>query len=59
MASASLGHGGASSSHSHPPNNYNESSSSVEWLGKEMRLMRLREKVDQDDDKVNCGHKEK
>lgn len=51
MASASLGNGGASSSRS--VNGFRGSSSSVDWLGKEMLELRLRDKSDQDDDRVS------
>lgn len=51
MASAGLGHGGAGSSRS--ANGLKVSSSSVEWLGKEMLEMRLRDRVDTDDDRVH------
>lgn len=52
MASASLGHGGVGSSRS--VNGFNESSSSsVDWLGREMLEMRLRDKLDHDDDRVS------
>lgn len=50
MASASLGNGGASSSRS--VNGFRGSSSSVDWLGQEMLELRLRDKTDNDDDRV-------
>lgn len=51
MASASLGgHGGVGSS-----SGFNESSSSVDWLGLEMREMRLRDKQDHDDERVSVS----
>ncbi|KAA3460948.1 shaggy-related protein kinase kappa isoform X1 [Gossypium australe] len=49
MASASLGNGGAGSSRS--VNGVKSSSSSVDWLGREMLEMRLRDKVDHDEDR--------
>ncbi|RVW77578.1 Shaggy-related protein kinase kappa [Vitis vinifera] len=49
MASASLGHGGVGSSRT--ANGFKGSSSSVDWLGREMLEMRLRDRVDQDDDR--------
>ncbi|KAK4406853.1 Phosphoribosylamine--glycine ligase, chloroplastic [Sesamum angolense] len=49
MASAGLGHGGAGSSRS--ANGFKVSSSSVDWLGREMLEMRLRDRVDADDDR--------
>lgn len=51
MASASLGNGGVGSSRS--ANGFRESSSSVDWLGREMLEMRLRDKVDHDEDRVS------
>lgn len=51
MASAGLGHGGAGSSRS--ANGFKVSSSSVDWLGREMLEMRLRDRVDPDDDRVS------
>ncbi|CAI0439520.1 unnamed protein product [Linum tenue] len=50
MASASLGNGGVGSSRS-VKNGFKSSSSSVDWLGREMHEMRLRDKVDHDDDR--------
>nr|GMC78609.1 shaggy-related protein kinase kappa [Ipomoea batatas] len=47
MASTGLGHGGAGSSRS--ANGFTSSSSSVDWLGREMLEMRLRDRVDIDD----------
>lgn len=52
MASASLGNGGVGSSRS--VNGFKGSSSSVDWLGREMLEMRLRDKVDLDEDRVSC-----
>jgi glycogen synthase kinase 3 beta len=52
MASASLGNGGVGSSRS--VNGFKGSSSSVDWLGREMLEMRLRDKVDHDEDRVSC-----
>ncbi|KAK6121224.1 hypothetical protein DH2020_044998 [Rehmannia glutinosa] len=49
MASAGLGHGGAGSSRS--ANGFKVSSSSVDWLGREMLEMRLRDQVEPDDDR--------
>ncbi|KAK4491270.1 hypothetical protein RD792_002006 [Penstemon davidsonii] len=49
MASAGLGHGGAGSSRS--ANGSKVSSSSVDWLGREMLEMRLRDRIDPDDDR--------
>ncbi|KAE8007919.1 hypothetical protein FH972_004476 [Carpinus fangiana] len=49
MASASLGNGGVGSSRS--VNGFKGSSSSVDWLGREMLEMRLRDKVDHDEDR--------
>ncbi|XWS55326.1 hypothetical protein CRYUN_Cryun10bG0165400 [Craigia yunnanensis] len=49
MASASLGNGGVGSSRS--VNGFKSSSSSVDWLGREMLEMRLRDKVDHDEDR--------
>ncbi|MED6143129.1 transcriptional activator [Stylosanthes scabra] len=49
MASASLGNGGVGSSRS--VNGLRGSSSSVDWLGREMLEMRLRDKVDHEDDR--------
>lgn len=51
MASAGLGHGGAGSSRS-ANNGFKVSSSSVDWLGREMLEMRLRDRVEPDDDRV-------
>ncbi|XP_069148980.1 shaggy-related protein kinase kappa isoform X2 [Solanum lycopersicum] len=48
MASTGLGHGGAGSSRS--ANGFKSSSSSVDWLGREMFEMRLRDRADHDDD---------
>ncbi|CAN1305907.1 Shaggy-related protein kinase kappa [Linum perenne] len=48
MASASLSNGGVGSSRS--INGFKSSSSSVDWLGREMLEMRLRDKVEHDDD---------
>ncbi|KAJ9552380.1 hypothetical protein OSB04_016425 [Centaurea solstitialis] len=56
MASASLGHGGVGSSRS--VGGFNESSSSVDWLGREMLEMRLRDKVDHDDERVSDSEPE-
>lgn len=53
MASASLGNGGAGSSRS--VNSFKSSSSSVDWLGREMLEMRLRDKVDHDEDRVSSS----
>ncbi|KAG6781893.1 hypothetical protein POTOM_011278 [Populus tomentosa] len=47
MSSASLGNGGVGSSRS--VNGFKSSSSSVDWLGREMLEMRLRDKVDHDE----------
>lgn len=52
MASASLGNGGVGSSRS--VNGHKSSSSSVDWLGREMLEMRLRDKIDHDEDRVSC-----
>ncbi|XP_039058184.1 shaggy-related protein kinase kappa-like isoform X1 [Hibiscus syriacus] len=49
MASASLGNGGVGSSRS--INGFKSSSSSVDWLGREMLEMRLRDKVENDEDR--------
>ncbi|GFP95088.1 shaggy-related protein kinase delta [Phtheirospermum japonicum] len=49
MASAGLGHGGAGSSRS--ANGYKVSSSSVDWLGREMLEMRLRDRAETDDER--------
>lgn len=51
MASASLGNGGVGSSRS--VNGFKSSSSSVDWLGREMLEMRLRDKVEHDEDRVS------
>lgn len=54
MASTGLGHGGVGSSRS--ANGFKGSSGSVEWLGREMLAMRLRDRVDHegnDDDRVS------
>lgn len=51
MASASLGHGGGGSSRS--VNGFKESSSSVDWLAREILEMRLRDNIDHDDDRVS------
>ena len=51
MAAASLGPGGAGSSRT--ANGFKGSSSSVDWLGREMLEMKLRDKVDHDDDRVS------
>lgn len=51
MASASLGNGGVGSSRS--VNGFKSSSSSVDWLGREMLEMRLRDQVDNDEDRVS------
>ena len=53
MASASLGNGGVGSSRS--VNGFKSSSSSVDWLGREMLEMRLRDKVDHDEDRVSSS----
>lgn len=55
MESAGLGHGGAGSSRS-ANNGSKVSSSSVDWLGREMLEMRLRDRVDPDDDRVCVWH---
>jgi hypothetical protein len=52
MSSASLGNGGVGSSRS--VNGFKSSSSSMDWLGREMLEMRLRDKVDHDEDRVSC-----
>ena len=52
MASASLGNGGVGSSRS--ANGFRGSSSSVDWLGREMLEMKLRDKVEHDEDRVSC-----
>ncbi|GFZ09559.1 shaggy-like protein kinase 41 [Actinidia rufa] len=49
MASASLRHGGVGSSRT--TNGFKGSSSSVDWLGREMLDMRLGDKVDHEDDR--------
>lgn len=51
MASTGLGHGGAGSSRS--ANGFKSSSNSVDWLGREMFEMRLRDRADHDDDGVS------
>lgn len=51
MASASLGNGGVGSSRS--INGFKGSSSSVDWLGREMLEMRLRDKTDTDEERVS------
>lgn len=51
MASARIGNGGAGSSRS--VNGFKSSSSSVDWLSREMLEMRLQEKVDHDQDRVS------
>ncbi|CAI9304414.1 unnamed protein product [Lactuca saligna] len=51
MASASLGHGGVGSSRA--VTGFNDSSSSIDWLGREMLEMRLRDKVEHDDERVS------
>lgn len=51
MASASLGSGGIGSSRT--VNGFKGSSSSIDWLGREMLEMKLRDKVDHDDDRVS------
>lgn len=51
MASAGLGHGGAGSSRN-ASSGFSNSSSSFDWLGREMLEMRLRDRVDLDDDRV-------
>lgn len=50
MASASLGNGGVGSSRS--VNGFKSSSNSVDWLGREMLEMRLRDNSDHDEDRV-------
>nr|GMD04937.1 shaggy-related protein kinase kappa [Ipomoea batatas] len=50
MASAGLGHGGAGSSRN-ASSGFSNSSSSFDWLGREMLEMRLRDRVDLDDDR--------
>lgn len=52
MASASLGPGGVGSSRT--VNGFKGSSSSVDWLGREMLEMKLRDRVEQDDERVSC-----
>lgn len=54
MASASLGNGGVGSSRS--INGFKSSSSSVDWLGREMLEMRLRDNSDHDEDRVRNLH---
>ncbi|KAF9684949.1 hypothetical protein SADUNF_Sadunf03G0003500 [Salix dunnii] len=49
MSSASLGNGGVGSSRS--VNGFKSSSSSMDWLGREMLEMRLRDKVDHEEDR--------
>ncbi|PKI74887.1 hypothetical protein CRG98_004659, partial [Punica granatum] len=49
MASARMGNGGAGSSRS--VNGFKSSSSSVDWLSREMLEMRLQDKVDHDEDR--------
>ncbi|PWA21314.1 Protein kinase, ATP binding site-containing protein [Artemisia annua] len=56
MASASLGHGGVGSSRT--AGGFDESSSSVDWLGREMLGMRLRDKADHDDERVSDSEPE-
>lgn len=51
MASARMGYGGAGSSRS--VNGFKSSSSSVDWLSREMLEMRLQDKVDRDEDRVS------
>lgn len=53
MASASLGNGGVGSSRS--VNGFKSSSNSVDWLGREMLEMRLRDNSDHDDDRVSIS----
>lgn len=54
MASASLGHGGVGSSRT--VSGFNESSSAaVDRLGRGMLEMRIRDKVERDDDKVSVS----
>ncbi|XP_019169005.1 PREDICTED: shaggy-related protein kinase kappa-like [Ipomoea nil] len=50
MASAGLGHGGAGSSRN-ASSGFSNSSSSFDWLGREMLEMRLRDRVDLEDDR--------
>lgn len=52
MAFASMGPGGVGSSRT--VNGFKGSSSSVDWLGREMLEMKLRDKVEQDDERVSC-----
>ncbi|KAI7753244.1 hypothetical protein M8C21_010112 [Ambrosia artemisiifolia] len=56
MASASIGHGGVGSSRT--ASGFDESSSSVDWLGREMLEMRLSDKVDHDDERVSDSEPE-
>ncbi|KAL4588444.1 hypothetical protein LXL04_001334 [Taraxacum kok-saghyz] len=53
MASASLGHGGVGSSRTVSGFNESSSASAVDRLGRGMLEMRLRDKVERDDDKVS------
>lgn len=50
MASASLGNGNGNGGVGSSRSAFRGSSSSVDWLGREMLEMRLRDKVDHDDD---------
>ncbi|KAL3515742.1 hypothetical protein ACH5RR_022644 [Cinchona calisaya] len=51
MTFAGLGLGGVGSSRS--ANGFKGSSGSVEWLGRKMLALRLRDRVDHDDDGIN------
>lgn len=51
MASTRMGNGGAGSSRS--VNGFKSSSSSVDWLSREMLEMRLQDNVDHDEDRVS------
>lgn len=51
MASASIGNGGPGSSMA--SDGHKGSSSSVDWLGKEMLELRLGDRMDNDDDRVS------
>ena len=51
MASASLGNGEVGSSRS--INGFKGSSGSIDWLGREMHEMRLRDKTDTDEERVS------
>ena len=56
MASASLGHGGVGYSRTVSGFNESSSASAVDRLGRGMLEMRLRDKVERDDDKVSVSY---